>query len=121
MKFNKIDWRASKLSPDFISDNIQQKLRLYIADTISQSDITSARVKISKDGRGTNANPNGTETVYLDWTELTVVDGFYEATITITETLSNREVTKAELKVEVTDSEGNIDYTNPLLVDLRGV
>jgi hypothetical protein len=118
MKFDKKDWRCHKLSPNVISNNISQNLRLFITDAISNSEIKSARVKIFNYTRPTRDTASS-ETIYLDWTALTLTDDFYQVNFTITETLPVDTEVTARLVVEVTEEDDTKDFTNEINIKLR--
>lgn len=120
MKFNKKDWRVHKLAPNVLVNNTSQTLRLFISDSISNSPIKSARVKIASFVRGDRTNVNGTETIHLDWTELTLVNDFYEADISLASTLPLGGDNETELFVEITEEDDSIDFTDRLKITIRG-
>lgn len=108
MKFNKVDWRVHKLSPDTLSGNDSQRLKLYIVDSVANTQIKSAKVKIlgsTRDG----------ETIYLDWVDLILEGEFYYTDFTI---LNITKATQAKLLVEITDNDDKVDFTNELNVTI---
>lgn len=118
MKFDKKEWRVHILSPNNFVSQSNQKLKFFIADTIANTAIQSARVKISTLIRPDRTSPTGGETIYLDWTPLTLVDNFYEADININVVITEPIITS--LKIEITEEDSTLDFANEIPITIRG-
>ena len=108
MIFDKINFTLNILSSNTILASKQNLLKLYVADTISDTNIETVEYRIvAPDGRNTS-------NVIVNWTEMTQNDTFYthEFTPTFTTPLN------LQLSVKVTDYAGN-NYI--LTENLKGV
>lgn len=97
MIFDKINFILNILSSNTIISGQQNLLKIFVADTIADTDIDTVQFRIlEKDGRNTSV-------VIIDWTEMTPQTTFYTNEFTPTYT----KTTQLLLQVKVTDIDGN--------------
>lgn len=97
MNFDKINFVLDVLSSETILSGVQNYIKLFIKDSIGDTEILQVEYKISmKDGRNTSD-------IIEEWTTLLSSGTFYETSFT--PTLSKN--SQLELAIRITDTNGN--------------
>lgn len=98
MNFDKINFVLNVLSSDTIIANEQNLIKLFVVDSIAETEISNVSFRLlERDGRNTS-------NTIVDWTELTLNKTFYE--LTYTPTFSKN--TKLLLQVKVLDLDSSV-------------
>lgn len=108
MNFDKINFVLDVLSSETILSGVQNYIKLFIKDSIGDTEILQVEYKISmKDGRNTSD-------IIVDWTTLLSSSTFYETSFTPT-LIKNSQL---ELAIRITDINNNLYFLSD---NLEGV